>query len=375
MFFLKDIKKKMEQKDLALDAASKRLLATVGGMKIYSNSIYVITGKMDEEAPTGYQDRGISKTPFPGNKTVSCCSWDKALRVYDTGFFINSACYKGYSTHEKKSEMEMRIKNIRIPFEESANEDLDQKNFDFWDTYQIDLYDGRLFYTNDVRDLFELYISILSKSLTPKEEDGNPLYVESYYCVEDKTTAVDIKRQRQIDKADILYRFMDMMKGSEEEKQNMYDLLLYLDIIKSVDLDPSMVQYIFTDWIDRKNTNVDMFKDALRRFIDASEEENGSQIIKFHRMIREMIEGMVISINADGLYLNSENIGADAISASMDIVSNKSMLETKSRVLEAYNALKNKHKKIESKGEEVYNKKKKDEPKIDVDQYANKKEE
>ena len=110
------------------------------------------------------------------------------------------------------------------------------KNFDFWDTYQIDLYDGRLFYTNDVRDLFELYISILSKSLTPKEEDGNPLYVESYYCVEDKTTAVDIKRQRQIDKADILYKFMDMMKGSEEEKQNMYNLLLYLDIIKSVDL-------------------------------------------------------------------------------------------------------------------------------------------
>ena len=88
-----------------------------------------------------------------------------------------------------------------------------------------------------------------------------------------------------------------------------------------------------------------------------------------------MIEGMVISINADGLYLNSENIGADAISASMDIVSNKSMLETKSRVLEAYNALKNKHKKIVSKGEEVSNKKKKDDPKIDVDQYANKKEE
>ena len=39
---------------------SKKLLATVGGMRIYSDSIYVITGKMDEEAPSGYQERGLS---------------------------------------------------------------------------------------------------------------------------------------------------------------------------------------------------------------------------------------------------------------------------------------------------------------------------
>ena len=37
---------------------SKKLLATVGGMKIYSDSIYVITGKMDEEAPSGYRYLG-----------------------------------------------------------------------------------------------------------------------------------------------------------------------------------------------------------------------------------------------------------------------------------------------------------------------------
>lgn len=335
----------------------KKLLATVGGMKIYSGSIYVITGKMDEEAPSGYQERGISKTPFPGNKTVSCCGWDKDLRVYDTGFFINSGCYKGYSLEDRKGEMGMRIKNIRQPFEETVNEDLDQKNFDFWDSYSIDLYDGRLFYTDDVRDLFELYIAILSKALTPKEEDGNPLYVESYYCVEDKTTAVDIRKQRQIDKADILYEFMGKLKGSESEKQSIYNLLLYLDVIRSVELDPSMVQYIFTNWIDAKNTNVDMYKEASSRFLSDDETTEGMQIIKFHRMIKEMIEGLTVSVNSDGLYLNGELLGADAISASMALVSNKTMLETKSRVLEAYNALKNKRKKIETKSD----KKKKDE--------------
>ena len=336
---IRRVYKKMEKKIFEESHESKKLLATVGGMKIYSDSIYVITGKMDEEAPSGYQERGISKTPFPGNKTVSCCGWDKDLRVYDTGFFINSACYKGYSLEDKKNEMDMRIKNIRYPFEETVNEDLDQKNFDFWDSYRIDLYDGRLFYTNDVRDLFELYIAILSKSLTPKEEDGNPMYVESYYCVEDKTTAVDIRKQRQIDKADILYEFMNKLKGSEAERKSIYDLLLYLDIIYSVELDQSMVQYIFTNWIDAKNTNV---------------------------------EGLAVTVNTDGLYLNGELLGADAISASMALASNKSMLETKSRVLEAYNALKNKHKKIE--GAKSDKKKKEDEKGFDIDQYADKKE-
>lgn len=338
----------MGKKILEADMESKRLLATVGGMKIYSGSIYVITGKMDEEAPSGFQERGISKTPFPGNKTVSCCGWDKNLRVYDTGFFINSACYKGYSQVEKQEEMDMRVKNIRIPFEESANEDLDQKNFDFWDSYRIDLYDGRLFYTDDVRDLFELYVAILSKALTPKEEDGNPLYVESYYCVEDKTTAVDIRKQRQLDKSNIMYEFMGRIKGSKEERQSIYDLLLYLDIIRSVDLDPSMVQYVFTNWIEEKNTHVDTYKEASSRFLSKDSDSEGMQTIKFNRMIKEMVEGLVITINSDGLYLNGELIGADSVSASIAIVNNKSMLETKSRILEAYNKLKNKHKKIES---------------------------
>lgn len=344
-----DISKKMEKENLIGDSSSKELLATVGDMKIYSNSIYVITGKMDEGAPTGYQERSISKTPFPGNKTVSCCAWDKRLKVYDTGFFVNSACYRGYTDSERRYEMDMRIKNIREPFEETTGEDLDQMNFDFWDTYRIDLYDGRLFYTNDIRDLFELYISILSRSLTPKESDGDPMYVESYYCVEDKTTAVDIKKQRQIDKANILYRFMSMLNDKGAEKQKIYDLLIYLDIINSSELEPAMVQYIFSDWIDKKVTNVDVFKDASRRFLQNEDDAEGPQVIKFHRIIKELVEGLVVSINADGLYLDGMNIGADVKSAAMDVVSNKAMLDTKARILEAYNKLKNRHNKIDKK--------------------------
>ena len=74
----------------------KELLAEVSGMKIYSNSVYVVTGKSDEGAPTGFQEMGIAKAPFPGNKGVVQCSWDKYLRVYDTGFFEESKISKTF---------------------------------------------------------------------------------------------------------------------------------------------------------------------------------------------------------------------------------------------------------------------------------------
>ena len=56
-----------------VELTEKRLLAIVSGMKIFSDSVYVITGKMDVGAPDGFQERGISKVPFPGNKTIASC--------------------------------------------------------------------------------------------------------------------------------------------------------------------------------------------------------------------------------------------------------------------------------------------------------------
>ena len=61
------------------------------------------------------------------------------------------------------------------------------------------------------------------------------------------------------------------------------------------------------------------------------------------------------------------NIGADARSAAMDIVSNKNMLETKAQVLESYNELKNRHNKIDKKSAKAKESKKESESDPDSD--------
>lgn len=337
-------------KDKKEVASEKRLLATVSGMKIYSDSIYVITGKMDESAPSGFQERGIAKVPFPGNASVVSCSWDSRLNTFDTGFYVNSRCYNGMSREDAEKEMNMRIKNIEVPYASSTNADLSAGNKDFWEVLQVKCYDGRLFYSNDIRDLFDLYIALQCKALTPKEEDGNPDFSNSYYLVEDKTTAVDVRKQRQLDKTEIIYKFMSMLNGDSKTKQNLYDLLLYLDIIHTVEIDPSMVQYIFTNWIEQKTTNIDDYKNAQSRFLTGVDSDNGPQIIMFHRMIKEMMYAGVVKISPSGVTFNNDTIGSDAISAAIAVVENKNLVERKAQLLEAYNAMKGKHEKID-KGE------------------------
>lgn len=322
---------------------SKRLLATVSGMKIYSDSVYVVTGKMDEGAPDGFQREGISKAPFPGNKYVTPCSWDKYLSVYDTGFFENSSCFKGMNDSEIESEVKLRNKNIRFPYETATGENLDQSNFDFWDSFSVKVYDGRLFYTKDINDLFDLYIALQAKALTPKDEDGNPDFQGSMYCVEDKTTAVDVKKQRQLDKTEIIYKFMSMLNGDTSDKQTICDLLLFLDIIYSVEVDPEMVRYSFTNWIEAKNTNVDAYKEAYRRYVET---EENTDIIHFHRMIKEMVYSGLIRVGTDGVVFDGVNLGGDMTSAAMALSKDKSLIEVKANILSSYNALKDKQRMI-----------------------------
>ena len=310
---IKKIEGKMAKKKV--DYSTKKLLATVSGMKIYSGSVYVVTGKMDEGAPSGFQERGISKVPFPGNKTISQCSWDKNLHVYDTGFFVNSICYEGWTREERESEVKMRVENIKNPYESATGEDLSQQNFDFWDNATVDNYDGRLFYTDDVHDLFDLYISLQSRALTPKEEDGNPEFQSSLYCVEDKTTAVDIRKQRQMDKTDIIYNFVS-----------------------------DMIKYVFTNWLENKNTNIDAYKDAYERFIEG--DEDAKDVIAYHRILKELAYRGKVTIGSNGVMFGADSIGADFISAAMSLVSNKDLMEIKTRLYESYLAMKDEQDKI-----------------------------
>lgn len=333
-----------------VELTEKRLLAIVSGMKIFSDSVYVVTGKMDVGAPDGFQERGISKVPFPGNKTIASCPWDKNLHVYDTGFFPSSICYRGWTKSEVGEELKRRIANIKEPYEDATGNDLDQRNFDFWDSLTIPDYEGRLFYTNDINDLFELYVSLQGRTLTPKELDGDPMFHNSLYCVEDKTTAVDIKKQRQLDKTEIIYNFMTMLNGNELDQQQIKDLLLYLGIIRTVNMEPEMMRYAFLNWIEQRSTNVDQYKEAYNRYMSEDQDADGPQTLKFYRMISELIFSGGVQVTSSGVFVDGMEMGADTFSSAQNMVKGKEYVPVKAKLVEAYSAYKDKQEKRISRG-------------------------
>lgn len=73
----------------------KKVLANVYGFKILSDTIYKVIGKTDTSAPIPFVERGISKVPFEGNKTVVYCPYDNIKKVYDTGFMLHPNVFLG----------------------------------------------------------------------------------------------------------------------------------------------------------------------------------------------------------------------------------------------------------------------------------------
>lgn len=311
----------------------RSLLAEVNGLRIYKDTLYVITGKKDESAPTGMVDMGISKMPFPGNRSTCLCRFDRDSNVYDTGFYLNSLCYRGWDQKQKEAECERRIRNIMTPYMEVVNNPLDQSDLSFWDNKTVALYSGRTFNTNDPIQLFELYIAMTSFSLTPKELDGDPRFMSSMYCVEDKSVSVDIKALRAQYKVDSFTKFNTSLSGTQIERDFILDLCLYLDIITRVDLeDDGFYKYQFSDWCDREPSNVELFVEAYNRFM----EEDAREIPRFHRMIRHLVSKGIIKTTSDGLNLDGFLLGKDMKGAAMRLAADKEADAARIKLLEEY---------------------------------------
>lgn len=311
----------------------RALVAEVNGLRIYKDTLYIITGKKDDAAPTGMVELGISKMPFPGNRAVCYCRFDRDSNVYDTGFYLNSACYRGWDQAKREAECERRVRNIMRPYMEVVNNPLDQSDTAFWDNKGVVLYSGRTFNTNDPTQLFELYIAMTSFSLTPKELDGDPRFIESMYCVEDKSVSIDIKALRAQYKVDSITRFNTSLAGSDVDRDFILDLCLYLDIITRTDLDDDgFYKYMFSDWCDRNVSNVELFVEAYDRFM----EEDARDIPKYHRMIRHLVSKGIIKSTAEGLSLDGFLLGRDMKGAAMRLASDKEAHAARMKLLEEY---------------------------------------
>ena len=128
-----------------------------------------------------------------------------------------------------------RVNNIMKPFEDISQKDLSQTNLEFWDDAKDKIFMGKVYNTANTVELFYLYLAVFSGMLTPQEMDGDPIFMNSMFCFIEKDNAKDFVQQREINKMNISYKFINALKKGDKERQAVIDLLLYIGIVTRPD--------------------------------------------------------------------------------------------------------------------------------------------
>lgn len=315
---------------------SKKVLVEVNGFNIMSDTLYEVVGKHDGSAPQAFQDANIAKAPFPENATHVCCPWDDFSEVYNTGFYPRSRCYNDMDKDEVDKLVDQRVNNIMKPFENISQKDLSQTNFEFWDDAKDKIYMGKVYNTANTVELFYLYLAVFSGMLTPQEMDGDPIFMNSMFCFIEKDNAKDFVQQREINKMNISYKFINALKKGGKERQAVIDLLLYIGIVTRPDFtEDDYYTGSLSNWMNEKKTNIDYLLDIWDRSLEGDFEE----VLEFYRIVNVLQRNGRINMTPSGLQYNGQIIGPDTRTSAEFLATKKDLISVKANVLDEYEEL------------------------------------
>jgi hypothetical protein len=309
------------------------LIVSVNGLDIQANSLYIIEPKLDPSAPDGLVKLGTSKIPSEGiGNTVGCKFIDNGqgngTGLYDTGFYPESACYKTTNDNEKKTTLESLNKYLVEPFEKLQNVHgvLEPSNFTFWDNLSISLYEGRVFNTANVMDLFELYVAVRSGDLTPSGKEGAPQFSGSDYVIKNNKQSMSTLQQRTLSRFEAISGFSTLLGTKEPD---LINLLRFLGVIKT-SLKPQKPELTtsFNIWLDKDVQNPDSFNRAYTKL----NTEEGKEEIILTVQVKKLVERGTIKKQGQYLVYNNVELGMDSKSTVKALLENADLSDIKEEI-------------------------------------------
>lgn len=313
-----------------MGSKEKNLLFEIDGTEIYEGSIYVVTDKADEDAPSGFIKKGLSKLPSDGIDESFQCSYiqtSATTGVWDTGFHEYSACYKGQDINAVKIKVKNLKEKVVDLYERALGQvgALDHNNDTFWGTKNFKIFTDKVFNTADPEDRLALYMGLLNRVLTPKDKEGDSKYNTSSYVLTDKTKAVKHKDKLAINLFKAIGVFQELLKN---DKTRLLAILSYLDLVITPNADDESIIGMGSEWLQREDSK----KVApFLRMVEQSDTEIGRDTIEVFIKLKG---NNFITKNANGLLFYKEfEIGADLKSAAQNIAKTKALSEVKKELL------------------------------------------
>lgn len=314
---------------------SRDVLININGLVIKTNSIYKITNKLDNNAPSGFRKEGTTKLPSAGiGNTVGCrfkiVNDNTKEGIYDTGFYEESPCYALLTDDEVKSKVKTLQEKIVQPYERRRGKKglLDHSNSEFWDSFGVDLFDGRFLVTSNPDDLLDLYIAMLSYDLTPKEVEGDPKFRNSQYCIEDKEKVQNIKTERANLMVEAISNFGRLLS---EDRNTLLNILRYIRIIGIADeIDNSTLNALFFEWLNKDTENPKRFKKTY----DLTQNDKTADEVNLFAIISRLAVKNLLDKNGGEYTYKGKVLGADLKTAAKNINSKTELEEIKIELIE-----------------------------------------
>lgn len=308
------------------------VIVTVNGLDIRENSLYKIVDKPDNNALDGLREYGSSKVPQEYMATLTQCPYDPSTDTYDTGFYIHSPCYKGMDQGARTKIVKILHEKIVEPYERVYGLGiLDNKNESFWNNYNIELEEGRIFNTADIKQLLDLYIAMRGAELTPKAKLGDPKFSKSQFFIEDREVTNKKKNERSQNHMNALEHFFIMLTS---EKHKLISVLKYANMnganSMTVDTSDTNLKSLFKDWIDTDVKNVDNFL----RVSNMINKKQGLEEVTIYSLLLDMNkQGKLPKIGEEFTYEDTP-LGADLKTVAKNLTTKQSLKATKTKIIQ-----------------------------------------
>jgi hypothetical protein len=306
----------------------RTLLFSVRGFDVYENSIYLVKHKPDPTAPTGLQRIGATKYPGEGIgeqfgfPIVEIGSTGRT--VYLTGFTQDSPLYSKMPEAEAKQHLKRAqalLKSYRSYVSDSTAFDVTQ-NEDSLSAPNFQVKNDQILHTSDPENAMNLYVSLLSGRLCPKDRVGHPEFMDASYVVVDASSSRKDSEEVAVTSFQALSVFSELMK---DNKEKLIDILFYMDINMADNAPDEAYQAVFMNKVFNDKNKVNEF---IERVEEAEREKGHLKMIVYRKLNK--IKGKSNELTKEprkNYYYKGIDIGPDLRSAAMNISTKKELEE------------------------------------------------
>lgn len=302
----------------------KNFSIKINGIEIKSDTLYQIVPKPDLNAPDGFVRFETSKLLMGGIQESAPCHFDESMKVWDTGFYVESPCYQG----KQKSDVETLVasirKNIVEPYEDIMGQDiLDHRrtNNAFWDVFGGKIYNGRVINSAKAEDLLELYMAVLHNHVVRPEDKSQHFARKAQYCVINKEAAVSLKEQKQFDKAEAIGNFYTLLTSDREALLN---ILEYIGVISQRKIEDKVLTNIIMEFFEDSKSG----SNNIKRFIEAKKKAStakGKEEFKTFSYLTGLRRARIIVEEYGELMLGTTVLGGNLKDATSKVMADKDL--------------------------------------------------